>query len=64
VLFDFDKHDLRPEAVPTLGKVAVVLRSRAGSPVTIDGHTDGKGTAMPTTNRCRKNARRRRGIGW
>ena len=44
VLFDFDKHDLRAEAVPSLEKVAEVLRSRAGSPVTIDGHTDGKGT--------------------
>jgi outer membrane protein OmpA-like peptidoglycan-associated protein len=43
VLFDFDKHDLRPEAVPSLEKVATVLRARAGSPVTIDGHTDGKG---------------------
>ena len=41
VLFDFDKHDLRPEAVPSLEKVAEVLRSRAGSPVMIEGHTDG-----------------------
>jgi outer membrane protein OmpA-like peptidoglycan-associated protein len=44
VLFDFDKHELRPEAVPSLEKVADVLRSRAGSPVTIEGHTDGKGS--------------------
>ena len=44
VLFDFDKHDLRPEAIPSLQKVAEVLRSRAGSPVTIDGHSDGKGS--------------------
>jgi outer membrane protein OmpA-like peptidoglycan-associated protein len=44
VLFDFDKHDLRPEAVPSLEKVAEVLRSRAGSPVAIEGHTDGKGS--------------------
>ena len=44
VLFDFDKHDLRPEAVPSLQKVAEVLRSRAGSPVTIEGHSDGKGS--------------------
>ena len=44
VLFDFDKHDLRPEAVPSLQKVAEVLRSRAGSPVTIESHSDGKGT--------------------
>lgn len=44
VLFDFNRHDLRPEAVPSLEKVAEVLRSRAGSPVTIEGHTDGKGS--------------------
>lgn len=44
VLFDFDKHDLRPEAIPSLQKVAEVLRSRAGSPVAIDGHSDGKGS--------------------
>jgi outer membrane protein OmpA-like peptidoglycan-associated protein len=44
VLFDFDKHDLRPEAFPSLEKVAEVLRSRAGSPVAIEGHTDGKGS--------------------
>jgi outer membrane protein OmpA-like peptidoglycan-associated protein len=44
VLFDFDQHDLRPEAVPSLERVAEVLRSRAGSPVTIEGHTDGKGS--------------------
>jgi outer membrane protein OmpA-like peptidoglycan-associated protein len=44
VLFDFDKADLRAEAFPSLEKVAEVLRSHAGSPVTIEGHTDGKGT--------------------
>lgn len=44
VLFDFDKAELRPEAFPSLEKVAEVLRSHAGSPVTIEGHTDGKGT--------------------
>jgi len=44
VLFDFDKSDLRPEAAPTLQKVAEVLRSSPGAPVTIEGHTDGKGT--------------------
>ena len=42
VLFDFDKSELRPEAAPSLEKVAEVLRSRAESPVTIEGHTDGK----------------------
>ena len=44
VLFDFDKSDLRAEAVPSLEKVAEVLRSHAGAPVTIEGHTDSKGS--------------------
>ena len=44
VLFDFDKFVLRAEAFPSLEKVAEVLRSRAASPVTIEGHTDGKGS--------------------
>ena len=44
VLFDFDKSELRAEAFPSLEKVAQVLRSRAASPVMIEGHTDGKGT--------------------
>jgi outer membrane protein OmpA-like peptidoglycan-associated protein len=44
VLFDFDKFVLRAEAFPSLEKVAQVLRSKAGSPVMIEGHTDGKGT--------------------
>ena len=44
VLFDFDKADLRPEAVPSLEKVATVLRSYPNSSGSIEGHTDGKGT--------------------
>jgi outer membrane protein OmpA-like peptidoglycan-associated protein len=44
VLFDFDKADLRPEASVSLEKVAEVLRASPDAPVTIEGHTDGKGT--------------------
>lgn len=44
VLFDFDQHDLKPAAVASLTKVAAVLRDLA-TPATVDGHTDGKGTA-------------------
>jgi outer membrane protein OmpA-like peptidoglycan-associated protein len=44
VLFDFDKYDLRPEASVSLGKVAEVLRASPDAPVSIEGHTDGKGT--------------------
>jgi len=43
VLFDFDKSNLRPEARPSLEKVAAVLKAYPKASVTIDGHTDGKG---------------------
>ncbi len=44
VLFDFDKADLRPQAIPSLEKVATVLRSYPKSSGSIEGHTDSKGT--------------------
>lgn len=43
VLFDFDKHDLKPAASATLEKVAQVLKAHAGGAVLVEGHTDGKG---------------------
>lgn len=43
VLFDFDKADLRPDAVPALTKVGEVLKSYPTAPVLIEGHTDSKG---------------------
>jgi len=43
ILFDFDKDTLRPDAFPTLEKVAEVLREYPGAPVLIEGHTDSKG---------------------
>lgn len=43
VLFDFDRADLRKEAVPELEKVATVLREYPNAKARIDGHTDGKG---------------------
>lgn len=43
VLFDFDKHELKPAAYPTLGKVAEVLKAHQGAAVLVEGHTDGKG---------------------
>jgi outer membrane protein OmpA-like peptidoglycan-associated protein len=44
VLFDFDKSNLRPEAVDALTKVAAILKGTGKSPATIEGHTDGKGS--------------------
>jgi len=43
VLFDFDKADLLPKAVPTLEKVATVLGSYPNGQCTIEGHTDSVG---------------------
>ncbi|HJZ13317.1 MAG TPA: OmpA family protein [Acidobacteriota bacterium] len=43
VLFDFDKSDLRSEAVPTLQKVSQVIKNYPGTPVLIEGHTDSVG---------------------
>jgi outer membrane protein OmpA-like peptidoglycan-associated protein len=43
ILFDFDKDTLRPDALPTLQKVAEVIAGYAGAPVLIEGYTDSKG---------------------
>ena len=43
VLFDFDKADLKPEAVPSLQKVGAVINGYPNVPVRIEGHTDAKG---------------------
>jgi len=43
VLFDFDKADLLPKAIPALEKVATVLKSYPNAACTIEGHTDNKG---------------------
>lgn len=44
VLFDFDKAELRPDAAPSLEKAAELIKSYATAPLTVLGHTDGKGT--------------------
>lgn len=44
VLFDFDKADLKREATPALEKVAAVLKAYPKASVSIDGHTDAKGS--------------------
>ncbi len=43
VLFDFDSADIKPEAEPSLQKLATVLKGNPGAEVSIEGHTDGKG---------------------
>lgn len=43
VLFDFDKADLLPKAIPELENVATVLKSYPRASCSIEGHTDNKG---------------------
>jgi outer membrane protein OmpA-like peptidoglycan-associated protein len=56
VLFDFDKADLKREAEPSLEKVATVLRSLPAASVTVEGHTDGKGSATYNEQLSRRRA--------
>ena len=43
VLFDFDKHTIKPAAMQSLTKVAAVLVEMGKSAASVEGHTDGKG---------------------
>jgi outer membrane protein OmpA-like peptidoglycan-associated protein len=45
ILFDFDRDDLRPEAIPTLGQVATIIQKYPTGSVLIEGYTDSKGSA-------------------
>jgi outer membrane protein OmpA-like peptidoglycan-associated protein len=43
VLFDFDRADIRPAAVPTLEKLAAIIQGSGSGAVQIAGHTDSVG---------------------
>jgi peptidoglycan-associated lipoprotein len=45
VHFDFDRSNLRPEAIRILDDAVMKLQANAGLNVTIEGHTDSIGTA-------------------
>jgi outer membrane protein OmpA-like peptidoglycan-associated protein len=45
ILFDFDKADIRPAAAPALKQAAEIIRKGARGTVTVEGHTDAKGSA-------------------
>ncbi|UCH74991.1 MAG: OmpA family protein, partial [Rhodospirillales bacterium] len=44
VFFDFDKSDLRPDAIETLNRQADWLNTNGAITVTIEGHCDERGT--------------------
>ena len=43
VLFDFDKAEIRPDARPTLDKLAELIMQSGDATVAVEGHTDSKG---------------------
>ncbi|MFM9847353.1 MAG: OmpA family protein [Hyphomicrobiaceae bacterium] len=45
ILFDFDKADIRASAAPALKQAAEIVRKGARGTVTVEGHTDAKGSA-------------------
>ena len=45
VLFDFDKSVIKPVAIGVLDEVVQVLKNMQGLKISLDGHTDGVGTA-------------------
>ncbi len=44
VNFDFDKSNIRPDAVPVLKEAASILKENSSVKVTVEGHTDAKGS--------------------
>ena len=45
VLFDFDKHEIKPEAYPLLNEVVTIVKDNPQLTMEIQGHTDSVGTA-------------------
>ena len=43
VLFDFDKVEIKAEALPVLRRAAEIILSHGNNSVTVTGHTDSKG---------------------
>lgn len=43
VLFDFDKATIRPDARPTLDKLAELIKAQSPPSIAVEGHTDSKG---------------------
>jgi outer membrane protein OmpA-like peptidoglycan-associated protein len=44
VLFDFDKADIRPDAFPTLDKLARLIKQSGDGVIQVNGHTDSIGS--------------------
>lgn len=57
VLFDFDKAELRSDATASLGNASKLVKSDPSAPLSVLGHTDGKGTDAYTDSLSLRRAR-------
>ncbi len=64
IQFDLDRPTFRPEAIPTLEKLAALLKSRAGPTVEIQGHADNIGTAGDAARQLLSEARAKAVSAW
>jgi outer membrane protein OmpA-like peptidoglycan-associated protein len=64
IQFDLDRPTLRPEATPTLEKLADVLKAKSAPTVEIQGHTDNIGAAGDAARQLLSEARARTVMAW
>lgn len=62
--FDLDHASLRPEATPTLEKLAELLKARSAPAVEIQGHTDNIGAAGDAVRQMLSEARAKAVASW
>lgn len=56
VLFDFDKADIRPDAFPTLEKLARLIKQSGAGVIQVNGHTDSIGSDAYNLDLSRRRA--------
>ena len=56
--FDFDKDTLRPESMPTLAEISILMNARPALNLQIVGHTDNQGTAAYNADLSQRRAAR------
>ena len=64
IQFDLDRATFRPEAAPTLEKLAGVLKARSAPAVEIQGHTDNIGAAGDAARQVLSEARAKAVAAW
>ena len=64
IQFDRDRPSFRPEAMPTLEKLAAALKGRSAPTVEVQGHTDNIGAAGDAARQLLSEARAKAVMAW